>query len=153
MAKHFSTAEHNIWLPYHFALGPVFHRWFEGLKEEKILGNKCPKCSKILVPARSFCPECNLDMDEWVEVSQEGQIVTWTLARKDFHGAPAEAPFICAMIRLDNTDCNLLHMVGGMDMTDTAGLKTRIARGTRVRAVWNEEKKGHMTDIKYFEPT
>ena len=152
MAKHFSTEEHHVWLPYHFALGPVYHRWFEGLKEEKIWGNRCPECNKVLVPARSFCPDCNVDMDEWIEVAQEGRIVIWTLAQKDFFGAPASAPYIYAMIRLDNTDCNLLHLVGGVDMADAAGLKNKIARGTRVRAVWNKEKKGHMMDIKYFEP-
>jgi uncharacterized OB-fold protein len=152
MAKYFSTAQNNIWLPYHFALGPAYLRWFEGLKAEKILGNKCPKCNKVLVPARSFCPECNVDMTEWLEVSQEGQIVTSTLASKDFYGAPAKAPFVYALIRLDGVDCNFLHLVGGLDLKDPKGLLSKIARGTRVEAVWNEEKKGHMLDLKYFQP-
>jgi uncharacterized protein len=152
MAKHFSTLQHNVWLPYKFALGPVFLKWFEGLKEEKILGNKCPKCGKVLVPARSFCPECNVDMDQWIEVSQEGEIVAATIINKPFFGAPANPPYVQALIRLDGTDCDLLHLVGGMDMKDTAGLGSRISRGTRVKAVWSEEKKGHMLDLKYFQP-
>ncbi len=152
MAKHFSTLQHNIWLPHHFALGPAFLRWFEGLKVEKILGNKCPKCGKILVPARSFCPECNVDMDEWMEVSQEGEIVSATIIHKAFFGAPMEPPYIQGLIRLDGTDCDFLHMVGGVDMSENAGIQSKIARGTRVRAVWNEEKKGHMLDLKYFQP-
>ena len=152
MAKHFNTALNNIWLPYHFALGPAFHRWFEGLKQEKILGNKCPKCKKVLVPARSFCPECNVDMGEWVEVSQEGQIVTYTIAHKDFYGAPSKPPFVYAMIRLDGTDCNFLHLVGNVDLSDPKKLTSKITQGIRVKAVWNKEKKGHMLDLKYFQP-
>lgn len=144
MAKHFNTVKSNVWLPYHFSLGPAFNRFFEGLKEEKILGNKCPKCNKVLVPARSFCPECNVDMDEWIELAQEGEVVSWTRAAQEFFGAPAETPFIGALIRLDGTDCNFLHIIPDVG--------AKLEKGTRVRAVWNEEKKGGMMDIKHFAP-
>ena len=56
MAKHFHTLRHDVWLPYRFAVGPAFNRFYEGLKAEKILGNKCPECGIVLVPARTFCP-------------------------------------------------------------------------------------------------
>lgn len=152
MTKHFSTLEHNVWLPYRFALGPVFYRWFEGLKEEKIWGSRCPQCKKVLVPARSFCPECNQDMDEWVELSPEGRVVTWTLAAKEFFGAPAHPPLISALIRLDGADCELLHLIAGFDVSDPEAVKQKVKKGARVRAVWNEEKKGSMLDLEYFEP-
>jgi len=152
MSKHFSSHQHNVWLPYHLALGPVFKRWFDGLREGKIWGNRCPKCHKTLVPPRSFCPECRVDMTDWIEVSQEGEIVTWTVANKLFFGAPSEPPFTCALVHLDGTDCNLLHMVGGVNGPDQGGTTRKIERGCRVRAVWNEERKGHLLDIKYFQP-
>ncbi|MBW1786169.1 MAG: Zn-ribbon domain-containing OB-fold protein [Deltaproteobacteria bacterium] len=152
MTKHFSTMEHDVWLPYRFALGPAFYKWFEGLKEEKIWGTKCPKCGKVLVPARSFCPDCNADMDEWVEVAQEGEIVAWVQANRPFYGAPVEPPFIAALIRLDGTACNFLHLVGGLDGGDAEAAKAKVRRGSRVKAVWADEKKGHMLDLKYFQP-
>jgi len=152
MAKHFSTHELNVWLPFRFALGPVFKKWFDGLKEEKIWGTRCPKCHKVLVPARSFCPECNVDMDEWVEVSQEGTIETWVRAIKPFYGMPVATPFIAALIRLDDTDCSFLHLVGGLDAGDSNAVKAKIKRGTRVKAVWAGEKKGHMFDLSHFQP-
>ena len=151
MSKHFSTVQHNVWLPYRFALGPNFYRWFEGLKEEKIWGNRCPKCGKVLVPARTFCPECNVDKGEWIEVSHEGRIVTWIVANRDFYGAPAKAPLVYALLRLDGTDCNLLHLIGGVNAADQAKLKGMLKSGTRVRAVWNPEKRGHMLDLMYFQ--
>lgn len=152
MAKHFSTLRHDVWLPYRFAVGPVFYRFYEGLKEEKIWGNKCPACGKVLVPARTFCSACYVDMGEWVEVSQEGEVVTWALADYEFFGTPVDPPFIGALIRLDGTDCNFLHMIGGFDLADLDSVRSRIQPGTRVKAIWNEEKKGHMLDIKYFRP-
>jgi len=152
MNKHFSVKHHEVWLPYKFAVGPVFNRFFEGLKKEKILGNVCPKCGKTLVPARSFCPECSVDMGEWKEVSQEGEIFTWMTATEPFAGMPAQPPFIGALIRLDGTDCDFLHLVGGIDLSGPEAVKSKIKRGTRVKAVWREDKEGHILDIRYFEP-
>jgi len=152
MTKHFKTLKHNIWLPYQYAVGPVFNRFYEGLKEEKIWANQCPACSKMLVPPRSFCPHCSVDMGEWVEAAQEGKIVTWMTANEPFFGQPVQPPLIGALIHLDGTDCNFLHLVGGLDLNDSAALKEKIKAGTRVRAVWRAEKKGEMLDIMYFQP-
>jgi uncharacterized OB-fold protein len=152
MPKHYSTHQHFVWLPYHFAVGTAYKRWFDGLKDGKILGNRCPKCSKTMVPPRSFCPECNVDITEWVEVSQEGTIVTWTGVNKSFSSAPSDSPYICALVRLDGTDCNFLHLVAGDPTGASSGSPGKIMRGGRVRAVWNEDRKGHLLDIKYFQP-
>lgn len=152
MAKHFHTLRHDVWLPYRFAVGPAFNRFYEGLKAEKILGNKCPDCGMILVPARTFCPKCFVDMAEWVEVSQEGEVVTWIISNEKFLGMPSDPPFIGALIRLDGTSCNFLHLIGGLPLNDPDAVRSRVKRGSRVRAVWNDEKKGHLLDIKYFEP-
>ena len=151
MTKHFATLRHDVWLPYKFAVGPVFERFYEGLIQEKIWGNKCPRCKKILVPARTFCPECLVDMDDWVEVSQKGKVVTWTLANYPFYGAPVELPFVGALIRLDGCDCDFLHLIGGTDLEEVSALKSKLKKGSEVRAVWNEQKNGHMLDIQYFK--
>jgi len=152
MAKYFQTLRHDVWLPYKFAVGPTFNRFYEGLKEEKILGNQCPECGRILVPARTFCPTCYVDMGEWIEVSQEGEIVSWSLARDEFFGMPVDPPFIGALIRLDGTDCDFLHLIGGFDLSSQDTVRGKIKQGARVKAVWSDEKTGHLLDIKYFEP-
>lgn len=152
MAKHFQTLRHDVWLPYKFAVGPTLSRFYEGLKEEKILGNQCPECGKVLVPARTFCPTCFVDMGEWIEVSQEGEVVSWTLANYEFFGRPVDPPFIGALIRLDGTDCNILHLIGGFDLSNQDTVRGKIRPGTRVKAVWRDEKTGHFLDIRYFEP-
>jgi uncharacterized OB-fold protein len=152
MSKNYATLRHDIWLPYRFAVGPVMNRFFEGLKEERIWGNRCPQCKKILVPARTFCPLCNEDMHEWVEVSSEGEVITWALSTRAFFGMPKPSPFIIALIHLDKTDCHFLHLIGGFDLNDMKLVSSKIKRGTRVKANWNKEKQGHMLDIEYFRP-
>ena len=130
-----------------------YHVAFKVLGDDRVyVRYVCPKCGKTLVPARSFCPECSVDMGEWKEVSQEGEIFTWMLATEPFAGMPAQPPFIGALIRLDRTDCDFLHLVGGLDLSGPEAVKSRIKRGTRVKAVWREDKEGHILDIRYFEP-
>jgi len=151
MGKHYKTLRHDVWLPHEFAVGPVFERFYEGLKQEIIWGTKCSGCKKTLVPARTFCPECLVDMNEWVQVSQKGKLVSWTLANYQFYGAPTEPPFVGALIRLEDCDCDFLHLLGGPEFEDLSTIKSKLKKGSDVRAVWNEEKKGHMLDIKYFK--
>ncbi len=150
MGKHFSTMPSIVWLPHRFSVGKTFHKFYEGLKEKKIWGNICSKCGITLVPPRSFCPRCFSDMDEWVEVSQEGRIISWAVATKEYHGAPLKTPFIVALIRLDGTDCNFLPVIGEVDIKDV--IKKGNLTGKRVIAVWAEERNGSMLDIAYFKP-
>jgi uncharacterized OB-fold protein len=87
-----------------------------------------------------------------MEVCQEGEVSTWTLASCAFYGMPVDPPFIGALVRLDGTDCDFLHLIGGFDLTDRDAVRNRVKRGARVKAVWNEVKKGHLLDLRYFEP-
>jgi len=142
----------KVAIPYEIAAGPTWTRFFEGFRQEKIYGTRCRKCKRVLVPARSFCPRCFVDTDEWIEISQEGSIVSWALTEYEYYGMPTKPPFIGALIRLDGTDSNFLHLIGGFDLSDPEFVRKTVKNGMKVRAVWNKEKKGHIMDIKYFEP-
>lgn len=139
-------------ITYELATGPTWWRYFEEFKNEKIFGTRCPECRQVLVPARSFCPDCFVDMDEWVELSNEGEVTGWSLTNYHYFGMPTEPPFITAQIRLDGSDSDLYHLVGGFDLTDLDLVRKTMKIGTRVRAVWKKEKKGCILDIEHFKP-
>jgi len=139
-------------VPYELAMGPNWYRFFEGFKEEKIFGTRCNKCNRVLVPARGFCPRCFVDMNEWVEVSNEGVIISWVLTDYEYFGMPTKPPFVTAVIRLDGSDCGFMHLIGGVDLSDLNQVREIITRGTRVKAVWQKEKTGCIQDIEYFKP-
>ena len=150
MSKHFYTFPSIVWLPHKFAVGPVYMKFFEGLKEEKLLGNRCSGCGKVFIPPKSFCPSCYIDIDEWVEVAQTGTVISWTIAVADFHGAPLKTPFVSALIKLDGTDCNFLHIIGEIDCQ--ALIENRLSlTGKRVKTVWASEKRGTLLDLAYFK--
>jgi len=152
MTKEFRTIKTEIRLPYELAYGETWTRFFEGLQEKKIYGNTCPKCNRVLVPARAFCPRCFVDMDKWVEVSQEGTLIAWSYTNYKYFGMPTEPPFIGALIRLDGTDVNFLHLIGGIDLSNFDEVRKTVKNGMKLKAVWSDDRKAHIMDIKYFEP-
>lgn len=139
-------------ITYELALGPTWHRFFEGLKEEKILGTRCSECQRVLVPARGFCSHCFVEMKDWVEVSSEGILTGWALTDYEYFGMPTKPPFINCVIRLDGSDCGFMHLIGGFEIKDLDTVKHKVKNGMRVRAVWRDVRVGGIMDIQYFEP-
>ncbi len=71
----------------------------EGLKENRLLGLKCGKCSAYTVPPKKVCMECGSEDMEISELSGMATIRTFTVIRVPPEGL--EAPYIVAMAELD----------------------------------------------------
>ena len=153
MAKEESRiVEGMITLPYRWAMGPVFTRFFEEFKNKKIMGTKCPRCNRVLVPARRFCPRCFEDTPDWVQVSDKGTVRTWSLITFEFSGQPMPPPHIVGLIDLDGADTALSHFIGGVDLSDLEKVRNEISIGMKVEAKWLDERQGDINDIEYFKP-
>ncbi|MCK4787356.1 MAG: Zn-ribbon domain-containing OB-fold protein [Desulfobacteraceae bacterium] len=150
--KESRIVEGKISLPYKWALGPVFTRFFEEFKNKKIMGTKCPKCNRVLVPARRFCPRCFEDTTEWVQVSAKGTVRTWSLITFEFSGQPMAPPYLIGLIHLDGADTALSHFIGGVDLSDLEKGRNEIKIGMKVEAKWRDERQGNINDIEYFKP-
>ena len=132
---------------YSYSAGSVRSKFLLCLRDqEKILGTRCPSCGKVYVPARSTCFECFENIEEWVEVSHEGLLETYTIVYKSEPVHTVDTPIAFGIVKLDGADTSIVHKLGEIDFK-----KIRI--GMRVRAVFNEERKGGILDIKYFKPT
>jgi len=53
-------------------------KFWQGLREGKIYATKCKKCGKLYFPPVADCAECYSSDMEWVELSGEGYIETFT---------------------------------------------------------------------------
>ncbi len=53
-------------------------KFWEGLKEGKIYATKCTKCGKLHFPPVADCSDCLSSDVEWVELSREAEIETFT---------------------------------------------------------------------------
>ena len=134
----------EIEFPYSSSTGNAVSKFLTAFRDDKqIWGLKCPRCNRVVVPAQDYCDICAQDMSEWVKVGPEGKIVTWTVVHRDHVLYPHPAPFAYALVRLDGADTALLHTVLA---DDYAAIKA----GAKVKAVWKDERTGHIRDLDHF---
>lgn len=53
-------------------------KFWEGLKEGKVYATRCTSCRKLYFPPNTDCPACLTAQVEWVELSKEAEIQTFT---------------------------------------------------------------------------
>jgi len=138
----------QIYIPNTYSAGAVGSRFLIELRDnKKIMGTRCPTCNLVYVPARSACRDCFGELSEWVEVSQKGTVLTYTVACESNPIQPVSTPIVYGIVQLDGADTGFVHMLGEVD---PAQLKV----GMKVRAVFNvkKERQGSILDIKYFKP-
>jgi uncharacterized OB-fold protein len=139
-------------IDYKFHLGSTWSRFLVSLRDDKtILGTTCKACERTYVPPQAYCESCYESIDTWTEVAPTGTLHTATVTMKSFEGGPT-APYCVAAIRLDGTDTLFIHHVGGFDLTNPQEVDANLRMGTRVEAVWAENRRGTILDIAYFRP-
>jgi uncharacterized OB-fold protein len=53
-------------------------KFWEGLKEGRVYATRCTNCGKLYFPPNANCPTCLTTGLEWVELSREAEIETFT---------------------------------------------------------------------------
>lgn len=137
------TQAFELGFTYTRSTGPVVGRFLTGLRERKIFGIKSSD-GRVIVPPMEYDPVTAEELDEFVEVGQQGEIVSWCWVSRPLVSHPLEQPFAWALIRLDGADVAMVHCV-------SANAEAQLVTGARVQAVWAEEPQGYITDIRYFE--
>jgi uncharacterized OB-fold protein len=136
----------QIYIPNTYSAGAVGSRFLIELRDNKrIMGIRCPACNRVYVPARSVCKDCFAQLNEWVEVSDKGTLLTYTVCHQPNRVQPMEPPLIYGIIQLDGADNGFVHMLGGVD-------PEQLRIGMRVQAVFKEKREASILDIKYFKP-
>jgi len=128
---------------YKRSLGPVLSEFFTGLRDGVLKGARTAD-GRVLVPPTEYDPQSGAAIDGLVVVSETGTIVTWTWVEHPDPKHPVDVPFAFALVRLDGTDTDLLHVV--------VGDRQALSSGARVRLAWKPaaERVGAMTDIAGF---
>lgn len=132
-------------------IGETNKRFFDAMKEKKILGTRCSESGELYVPPQSVCLQSYTEPDEWVEVEQRGVVESYTVCFFEFEGMP-EPPYITAAIRVADSAITLLHFVDGIEYDEPEDLIGSIGKGTEVEPVWVDDPEGHILDIKYWQP-
>ena len=75
--------------------------FWEALRQGRFITTRCGKCAAISFPPRMLCPACFSDQREWVELSGRGVIYAFTRNRIVARAFIKEAPFVTAMVDLE----------------------------------------------------
>jgi len=138
--------ESKLDIPYNYYAGPVVSRFYDALeKERRILGMRCSSCKRVYMPPRATCGPCFKEMEDWVELGDEGEVTNYTIVHYEEPSQPVKPPFSYALIRLDGADTPFVHLLGEVNLS-------AVRIGMRVKAVFAEESPGNILDIKYFKP-
>jgi uncharacterized protein len=138
VAKEDLVMTHLVSLTYRDTLPPTLDRFIDGLFEGRIVGHRCPSCSRVYVPPRGYCPLCVVvtGRDDEAEVSDRGILTGFTVITPvAYYGQQATDPFVHASVRLDGADTTLV----GVDITGIP--HDQLHMGLRVRAVWKPESE------------
>lgn len=138
----------NMAVPYTYAVGALGSRFFIELRDnKKIMGIRCPQCKLVYMPPRSVCGKCFSQLSEWVEVSDKGTILTYTVVnyKEATHPPDVNPPFVYGVVQLDGADTGITHLISGVD-------PEKVTIGMKVQAVFKEKREGNILDIKYFKP-
>jgi len=136
----------QIYIPNTYSAGAVGSQFLIGLRDKrKIMGMRCGTCNRVYVPARSACKDCFGQLSEWVEVSDKGTLLTYTVCHQPNRVQPMEPPLVYGIIQLDGADNGFVHMLGEVDFE-------QVKIGMRVQAVFKEKREASILDIKYFKP-
>ena len=81
------------------------NKYFNYLKEQKLMGSKCPKCNNVDLPARRMCSKCQEEAT-WIELSGKGKIKAFTVISVGTpimaqHGYDRKHPYIFTVAQME----------------------------------------------------
>jgi uncharacterized OB-fold protein len=128
--------QQHIALDYVLRVSPIAARFAEALERGVILGRRCPSCSLVFTPPRTFCNICTVAMGEEqeLEVADRGMVTAFTILTPiQYHGQTEREDYALASILLDGAD----GTVGQQRLLDVP--LGQVRTGLRVQAVWAPE--------------
>jgi len=134
----------------------VIGKFLNGLKDKKILANRCPDCGRTQIPPREICAKCRVRCDEFIEVGPKGNVrlldTAYYASPDPLTGETRETPYGLIYVLLDGCKGQdvFTHFLRD-DQLDRVEMGWNEKKGSIVRPVWAEERTGSVFDIKYFE--
>lgn len=101
-------------------------QFWESLKQGKVLATKCKKCGKLFFPPVADCSECLVSDMEWVELSNEATIETFTHVVVRPTTFQPEKPYTVAIGRLKE-GVRVLAWLTGFKLSEVkVGMKAKL---------------------------
>jgi uncharacterized protein len=87
--------------------------FWTGLREERLLVQRCPRCSTWQFGPEWLCHSCHLFDPQWVEVAARGRIYSWERVWHPVHQVLKDRPpYIAVLVELPHAGC--VRLVGNL---------------------------------------
>jgi uncharacterized OB-fold protein len=94
--------------------------FWDGLREHRVLVQRCPVCGRCRFPAMPACPQCAAPGGEVVELDGRATVYSWIVIHRAFNPAfDADVPYTVATVELA-PGCRTVARIEGGDAV-TAG--------------------------------
>jgi uncharacterized OB-fold protein len=101
-------------------------KFYEGLKQGKVYATKCKDCGRIYFPPNVDCPQCLTTGFEWVELSSDVEIETFTHVVVRPTTFQQQKPYTVAIGRL-NEGVKVLAWLTGFKLSEIkVGMKAKL---------------------------
>ncbi len=80
----------------------TIEQFYKFLTKGKLMAGKCKKCGKIHLPPRPLCDNCYSEQFEWLEVSGEGKLLTYTVINVAPQQFQHLTPYAVGIVQLEN---------------------------------------------------
>ncbi len=98
------------------------------LQRGKMMTTRCRKCNVVTFPPRTDCVSCGSSEVEWVEIKENGKLVTFTVVSYGPAGFESEVPYTLGVVQFPQG----LKMLGQIDKKIPIG---EIKVGMQIKAV------------------
>lgn len=138
-----------IRIEYTYTPGRALSRYLRGMKDRRILAERCPLTGQVFVPPKGVSPVAGMLTEGPVELPDTGYVESFNITRVPIATRPdLEPPYCSAWIVLDGASEGFMGLVINIAPED-------VRMGMRVRAVWKDDADLEMaaTNILGWEPT
>jgi uncharacterized protein len=82
------------------AHGMTTREFFDGVREGRLVVQRCAGCGALAVPPKAVCPSCEEVRWERATLGGDGEIASYTVIRVPPAQFAAEAPYVVAVARM-----------------------------------------------------
>lgn len=91
---------------------PLNAPYWQGLREGRLLFQRCRGCRHCWLPAREACPQCLSSEVAWEESSGRGKVMSWVVYHTAYHEAFASRiPYDVTLVELEEGPRLLTNVV------------------------------------------
>jgi uncharacterized OB-fold protein len=91
---------------------PETRPFWEAARRHELSIQRCRACGRHVFYPRAACPHCFAADLEWRRVSGRGTLHTFTVVHRGQRGFPLAAPYVIAIVELDEGPRMMTNLVG-----------------------------------------